>query len=299
MFKEKNMQKKGITHKLLSLSLVFTLVLSFCAFDLQCAFADDEPAQIQDTYEVDGVTYFKIDSDAFETSPVQYQLDMLRTHIPGFRFPTSYGSHFQYFDPCVGDLWLFLGAGIFREYDPYDGVYLARATALERALTGQNEPVTINGKRINASRVLKVNGAGNIQNFYSPEGAEKAVYREIFGNESLQSSKGFFQGEDNSETVLAGAAYAETDGENNSRVGVAAYFSDFKIITLFPEYKDDNYIQKKTKTVTESDKIVASNVKNLTGSNVTASQSISRSQTDTASSTVNFRALSMVQSPIP
>lgn len=281
------MQKKGIAHKLLSLSLVFTLVLSFCAFDLQCAFADDEPAPIQDTYEVDGVTYFKIDSDAFETSPAQYQLDMLRTDIPGFRFPTSYGSHFQYFAPCIGDLWLYLGAGIFREHDPYDGVYLARATALEKALTGQSEPVTIDGKRINAKRVLRVSNAGSIQNFYSPEGAEKAVYREIFGNESLQSSKGYFKGKDNSETVLAGAAYAETDGENNSRVGVAAYFSDFKIIALIPEDKDDNYIEKKTKTVTEADNIIASNVKNLTASNVTTSQSISRSQTDTVSSTVN------------
>ena len=50
---------------------MFTLVLSFCAFDLQCAFADDEPAPIQDTYEVDGVTYFKIDSDAFAGSKAE------------------------------------------------------------------------------------------------------------------------------------------------------------------------------------------------------------------------------------
>jgi len=56
---------------------------------------------------------------------------------------------------------------------------------------------------------------------------------------------------------------------------------------LLPEYKDNNYIEKKTKTVTEADNIIASNVKNLTASNVTTSQSISRSQTDTFSSTVN------------
>ena len=108
------MKKKGITHKLLSLLLVFTLVLSFCAFDVQSAFADDEPAPIEDTYEIDGVTYFKVNSDAFATSPTQYQLDMLRTKTSSFKFPNDYGSYFQYYWPCVGDFWLFMGAGLFR-----------------------------------------------------------------------------------------------------------------------------------------------------------------------------------------
>ena len=138
MVKEINMKRKGIANKLLSLSLVITLVLSFCAVDV---FAADEPAPIQDTYEVDGVTYFKFDSNAFETSPVQYQLDMLRTQTTKLRFPLSYGSHFQYYAPCVGDLWLLLGAGMFREIDPYDGVYLTRASVLEKAITGQTSPL--------------------------------------------------------------------------------------------------------------------------------------------------------------
>ena len=285
------MKKKGITHKLLSLLLVFTLVLSFCAFDVQSAFADDEPAPIEDTYEIDGVTYFKVNSDAFATSPTQYQLDMLRTKTSSFKFPNDYGSYFQYYWPCVGDFWLFMGAGLFREYDPAYAEYFARATALEKAITGVQVNETISGKTVKASRVLRSidldDYEGAIQNFYSPEGAEREVYSQIFGNASLQSDKGYFKGDSDSKTVLAGAAYAETVGENKSKVGLAVYFSDFKVISLLPEYKDNNYIQKKTKTVTESDDIIASNVKNLTGTRITASQSISRSQTDTASSTVN------------
>lgn len=285
------MKKKGITHKLLSLSLVFTMVISFCAFDVQSAFADDEPAPIQDTYEIDGVTYFKINSDAFETKPIQYQLDMLRRQTSSLKFPDSYGDPIKNYWPSVGDFWLFLGAGLFREHDHYNAVYFSRATAMEKALTGRSVSETIDGKTVKAERVLRAIQPGDfesrIQNFYSLEGAEAEVYSQIFGNASLQSSKGYFKDKSDSETVIAGAAYAEISGENNSKVGMAVYFNDFKIISLLPEDKDNNYIQKKTKTVSESDNIVASNVKNLTASNVTAGQSITRSQTDTILSTVN------------
>ncbi len=162
---------------------------------------------------------------------------------------------------------------------------------MEQALTRGSGSVTYDGVTANGRRVLRSNNLGDynkaILNYYSLADAEKAVYSEIFNNESLQSDRGFFKDDSRDQTVLVGGAYAETSGTNNSRVGMAVYFSDFQVSPLLPEDSGTNYIQSKTKNVTNEDNIVASNVKNLTPSSVTASQSISRSSTDTVSSSIS------------
>ena len=60
-------------------------VFSLSAISLS-ALAADSPDEIQDTYEIDGVTYFRVNNNQFSTYPEQYLKAMLEeqsTYLAG------------------------------------------------------------------------------------------------------------------------------------------------------------------------------------------------------------------------
>ena len=106
--------------------LAVLMVFSLMAGALQpSALAAQAPAPIQQTYEVDGVTYFDAGSKNFATDSMKFYKDLLSTRTSLLAY--EYKAHFNSaddapgvatYDQCIGDVWLRLGACMLEHLPP-------------------------------------------------------------------------------------------------------------------------------------------------------------------------------------
>ena len=236
------------------------------------AYADDqEPAAIQDTYEIDGVSYYNTGSAAFAKDKTRFYKELLGTRTDNIKLALPKIGIQDEKNCSVSDAWLLMGLAL---------------SQYKAEVTHQYEYELLGGAAIEGQYDLTYDDGGTGRR-YDPEvknslkEAEEYVLKDIHGDSSLT---GLLTDKTNKETVLVSAINGKQGRLNHT---IAAYFYNFRVSPIIPEDKGSNYV---TTTVKDSESIsssTASAIRNNTSSSVTGSQSVSTSESVSASSSIN------------
>jgi len=231
------------------------------------AYADDqEPAAIQDTYDIDGVTYYNTGSAAFATkNPARFYKELLGTR-------TAYliNNNKEW---SMSDMWLGLALGISYYNNGGSGNLLRDYTMMRGFDEGEYYEPEEEGK-VYAKRIDPVD-KGSLKD------AEDYMTEQIFGSSVVN---GCFKDQTASQPVIAASVNSRSFSLNQAAV---VYFSNFRVAPILPEDKGSNYVTTELKNETTSIDSAASSIKNDTSQQVSAKQSISSSTSVAATSSVN------------
>ena len=286
--------KKQIFRKTLCFLFIAAVILGAAVPREAAVYAADAPAQIQNIYTVNGVTYFNVGSKNFSGHKEQYLCDML-------------GSTNSVLDGAnMSDLWLHAAAGIF--YETKSGgsqeqagiAAIAAGNATEES--AENFYATRYGIKAYQSfqqaetavkNYLAKDHLKHYANFATYPGQNAVaddIYDRIKGGGALNNY------DSSVKPVLATVlTFAHRDVQSNSNTltslagklsAVAVYFSDFEIVALFPEDQGNNYVTDVTTSPDSQEKVIASNVKNKTGTTINASQELAQTHSVSAESSV-------------
>ena len=108
---------------LLSVIMVFSLTAGMTGTPV---YAANQPAAIEDTYQIDGVTYFNTGSNNFAVDKMKFFRDLLGTRSSNllsekgfFNEDWNKGEYgWEYFDQSESDLWLQLGVMLGTDLEP-------------------------------------------------------------------------------------------------------------------------------------------------------------------------------------
>ena len=230
------------------------------------AYADEqEPAAIQDTYVIDGVTYYNTGSSAFATkNPARFYKELLGTRT----------SHLKNNDKdwSLSDMWLGMCLGL--DYYTVGRSYpLIQQTGRDALAQGEyrdpDAPDNVYGKRLDPAE------------YGSLKEAEDAMTNSIFGS---SVSDGYFKEKTGSQPVVASAIMSRSFSLCEA---VVVYFSNFRVAPIMPEDKDNNYVTTVVKNETNSVDSAASAIKNDTSKEISARQSVTSSTLVSAASSIN------------
>ena len=271
---------KRTMNRLFCVVLTFVMVVGLLPVSTLAA---TDPAAIQDTYEIDGVTYFNVGSGNFGVDKVKFFKDLLGTRSDLIRQETYFNEDWsagnygwQYASLSEADLWLQLGVMLATDLRP-DGIAGKDIEMMYKAAQqGSDRYEFSSGNVYNAAR-------HDVSSHDSMKDAENWVFKQAFGGEK---SFGIFKNDTAQQPVIA-AAVSNSLNSGSQKVAVAAYFTNFRVFALMPADEGTNYVTELISDSVNSKSTVASTVKNLTASTVTGSQSISNSTTATVSSSVN------------
>ena len=245
-------------------------------------YAADEPDPINSIYEIDGVTYYDVGSANFSSYPEQYLADMLDTKS------AELGGQ------SIANQWLNVGAGI--SYVHGEGRSVLREDNLARIINSDNGSFTDNGVGYRKYNLMSFNSLDQAEDW-----VVKNVWKEAKASgwtpdeedwQRLRNEYGAFTGEDAKEpqTVFMTAFFANygfTGSFNDGfRSIVVVYFTDFEVAAILPSDEGNNYVTEILNNSEEPSEVIASNVKNLTGTNITAEQNVSHSYSAAATNTV-------------
>ena len=277
---------KGLTALLLAVVMAIACMPILGA---QKAYAADEPAAIEDTYELDGVTYFNAKSDNFAVDKVKFYRDLLGTPSSNLLSERGYFNEdwdqgdygWVYYDQSESSLWLQLGASLLTDLAP-DALYnQSRPLKLlyNAAVMGSDSYDQGNGITYQATRY-------DPEGKYSPKEAEQWVFQKTFGS---NKDFGYFTDDTLNQPTLAAAVNVQENynGQVSSSYTIAAYFTNFRVFALIPSDEGSNYVTELISDTVNSQSTTASTVKNLTASTITGSQSITNSITTSVSNSVN------------
>lgn len=230
------------------------------------AYADEqEPTPIQDTYEIDGVTYYNTGSAAFATkNPARFYKELLGTRTEYLKNNNK--------DWSMSDMWLGLALGIGYYYNPGSGL-LHNYNMLRGFDEGEYYEPEEEGK-VYGRRIDPVD-KGSLKD------AEDYMTEQIFGS---SISDGYFKDQTGDQPVIVAAVNSRSLSLNEAAV---VYFSNFRVAPILPEDKGSNYVTTELKNETSSIDDAASSIKNDTAQKVSAKQSISSSTSVSATSSVN------------
>ena len=257
---------------------VITAVMVVCAMlaaSMQTSYAADEPSAIQDIYTIDGVTYYNTGSNSFSSNANQYLKEVLGNGSSVLAW--------KEYNRSTADLWLEAAAGLMQGKGGYleDGRF-AVAIDLGACQSSQSQSYNIGNEYINISR-YPTSGMRS-DDMASLKSAEQYVYR-VAGITKDPAKTGHFKDRDEKHTVVA-AALKSYKSSSDFRVA-AVYFSNFRIVALFPEDVGNNYVTTILNETTNYSKAAASSVRNNTGTTATGSQKISNSYSASLSSSVS------------
>lgn len=277
------MVKKG--RKLFAIFLATAMIVGFVpAIGTQTAYATDEPAAIQDTYELDGATYYNVGSNNFAVDVLKFYKDLLGTRSDKITLQGEYDYDeydYKYYNQSEADLWLQTGVMTLTDLTPnalgdndkpLQGLYHA-------ALRGSYSYDQGNNISYQATRY-------DIEAKTSPKAAEEWVFQKTFGE---NKDFGYYNDNNTEQMTLAAAVNVKQNyyGTTLNTYTVAAYFSNFRVFALIPSDEGSNYETEVITDSVNSQFTTASTVKNLTASTVTGSQSVSNSITASVSNSVN------------
>ena len=258
----------------LAIMMIFSLMTGMLETS---ALAAEEPANIQDTYEIDGVTYFNVGSNNFAVESTRFFKDLIgtRTNLIGREYKDYLSGETRFADASLGDLWLQVGVGILKalglqglDYDDYSTLDMAAIKGEEH---NSETSVYFTGKRYDLA----------IAN--SLKDAEDWVYNKAYGQ---SQSYGCFRDDTLQQPTLVTCVHEKRD-YNNISFTVAAYFTNFRVFAIMPADEGSNYVTELISDSVNSQSTTASTVKNLTASAISGSQSVSNSTTATVSSSVS------------
>ena len=247
------------------------------------AFADSEPAAIQDTYEIDGVTYYNTGSNNFAVDKMKFYRDLLGGRSKPLEQKGYYDydeNEWKYFDQSEGDLWLQLGAMLLTDLTP--GGINAREIRMLYDAAQQGSSLYDEGNGITYSSTRY-----DMASQPSLKAAEEWVFKQSYG---ADRNYGYFKNDKTDQPVLVTAVTEKQNYKNtylNISHTIAAYFTNFRVFAIMPAEEGTNYVTSLIKDTVNSRSTAASTVKNLTGSTVTGSQTVSNSTVATVASSVN------------
>ena len=262
---------------LLAVLMVVSLMSGMLGTPAQAALA---PAPIQQTYVVDGVTYFDAGSTNFAIDSMKFYKDLLstRTSLLAYEYKAHHNSaddapEVATYDQCIGDVWLRLGACMVYDLPPKLHVIQDMWAMDEAAVRGTG--------RVNDSDTYYYS-AKRYDMVQQPtlKDAENWALQKAFGT---TKDFGYFK-EDTEEQPVLVTALGEYENAYGHRKALAAYFTNFQVYAMMPADEGSNYVTELVSDDINSEFTTASTVKNLTASTVTGSQTVSNSTTATVSS---------------
>ena len=247
----------------IALAVVMTLTMVPLAGSMDAYADDQEPAPIQDTYEIDGVTYYNTGSAAFATkNPARFYKELLGTRTAFLKNNNK--------DWSIADMWLGLALGISYYCYSGSGNLLHNYTMMR----GFDEGEYYEEAEVYAKRIDPVD-KGSLKD------AEDYMTEQIFGSSVVN---GCFKDQTASQPVIAASVNSRSFSLNQAAV---VYFSNFRVAPILPEDKGSNYVTTELKNETTSIDSAASSIKNDTSQQASAKQSISSSTSVAATSSVN------------
>lgn len=270
------------TQRLLALALVLAL-LAPCFGVALAADGDDKktPKPAKDEYTINGITYFKVDSDNFKDHPKQFLADMVNG-ISNDWLGTALGCLFTV-DPILTQV-------VSSEYEAKDSYMRTLWSKLDPKVKDRGLDY-IDVVRSDAVYGTSINQAidklkANINSKKPQRMATPADGKFLYGSDETRNKK---------QDVVAVACYMQdkTGPEAMAKyhpgyyAGAVLYFTDFQVVALLPDASDPgNYVYTRYTETPGPDQVYASNVKNLTLVPVTAVQTVSSGWSETATSTV-------------
>ena len=262
---------------LLAVLMVVSLMSGMLGTPAQAALA---PAPIQQTYVVDGVTYFDAGSTNFAIDSMKFYKDLLstRTSLLAYEYkvhnyPDDDVPEVATYDQCIGDLWLRLGAGMVYDLPPKLHVIQDMWAMDEAAVRGVGRVNDSDAYYYSANRYDMVQQP-------TLKDAENWALQKAFGT---TKDFGYFK-EDTEEQPVLVTALGEYENAYGHRKALAAYFTNFQVYAMMPADEGSNYVTELVSDDINSEFVTASTVKNLTASTVTGSQTVSNSTTATVTS---------------
>ena len=237
--------------------------------------AEGDPAKIKDVYEdIDGVYYYNTDTNCFSSNANQYFRELLGTGHSALAI--------NGYNRSTADLWLQIAGGLFISKDYVNDKSYGAAMDMA-ACQGSNDYVVHlgPGSSVIAQRYPMSNMTSD--DMRSLKDAEEYVYYTADIN-GRNTSTGYFKNDNKEQTVVA--AIMKTRKGSDQRVA-AVYFTNFKVVALFPEDDGKNYVTTVIKDKTVSSDAVASTVRNNTGVPATGSQTLSNSYSASLTSSVS------------
>ena len=274
-----------IAKKLTAIFLMVALILTFIpSLGNQTAYAAEEPAAIQNTYELDGVTYFDVGSKNFTSDQIKFFKDLLGYRTSVIKLQGEWDDQeydYKYYDQSEADLWLQTGVMLLTDLTPSEisNKYNCFQGLFNAAVRGSFSYDQNNGMTYTSTR-YDVDGKN------SPREAEKMVFQKTFGE---NKNFGYYKDDTTEQLTLASAVNVKEqyNGQTTNIYTVAAYFNNFRISALIPSDEGSNYVTELINDTVNSRSTTASTVKNLTATTVTGSQSVSNSISASVSNSLN------------
>ena len=276
------MKKKGNAGSRLWAKRLTALALALLTL-MSCmgtAFAEEEPktpAAALDTYELDGLTYYNVNSPNFE-SPPHYLCDLMAIKS------AELGNR------SMAQMWLETGVGMAFDAQFKDENLNAQKTEAINAM--------MNAINTQTAQQSGSYNTGYIDAFYATniESAAKKLFSStppklLNMNQVIdlfypynKNNEDELNAARKNQDVVAAFCYGYND---NCYVFVEVYFTDFQAVALMPDNSGTNYVTTTLKDEKKPERTYASNVKNMTLATVNATQNVSTSWSASVTSTVN------------
>lgn len=251
---------------------------------------DKAPAPIDREYEINGVTYFGVDSDHFATSTSLFIQDMLSAKNEKLSGKST-AALWQYLAYCIqDDHGRGTSTGKFKRQ--FDDV-LKNGLAYTTNSTGSysaNKKSGDNKYNVRSSGLIYANSMAaaavamekKIYEGYDGAGGKRGQGNSVAENDTLRNDTDT----DDVFWMVTGAYKTSGTNKKGHYQALGVLFSDFTITTILPE-DDGNFYQTSTSEPTAGSNTYASNVKNMTNVPVSAQQEISNTTSTTATSAIS------------
>ena len=271
---ERFRMKKSLLHILTAVLLALMMIPT----NIGMAYAEEAPAEIQDLYTIDGVNYYNTGSDSFDQSQYQYFKEVLGNGSGQLTWDGVQSGYKR----SMSDLWLETAAGLMYGKDYFDNGRFV--VAMDKAVCQGSNYKSFNIGNENVDTWTYAMDDMKSTDMQSLKSAEQYIYN-VAGISKSQSGTGYFKSNDKEQKVAAAAVKAMTS-DGDYRVA-AVYFTNFKVLALFPEDVGKNYVTTMEKNDTTYSNAVASTVRNNSATTVTGSQKVSNSYTASSTSSVS------------
>ncbi len=248
------------------------------------------PGAIDNEYNVNGVTYFGVDSNNFDTSTKLFIQDMLSAKNKKLGGKST-AALWQYLSYCIqDDKGRGTSTGKFKtQFDnviPNGLAYNTNSTGTYSAnkKSGDNKYNVRSSGLVYANSMAAAASAMEEQVYqgYDGAGGKRGRSGSVAKNDTLWNDTDA----DDVFWMVTGAYKTSGTNKKGHYQAIGVLFSDFKITTILPEDKG-NFYQTTTSESSPGSRTYASNVKNMTNIPVSAQQEISNTTSTTATSSVN------------
>ena len=257
----------------------------------QSAFATNEqPAEIPDNYAVDGVNYFKVNTDKFAESDFVFFENMLsaRNSCLGEHANSIINLHIKY---SSKEHWDNIGRAIWKSKDSHPGME-AVIPRLTEAVNGHYSPDDNPAEFYNSTNLQSANSMKQAEHdmlkLVSEENTDNPYAQFYPAMKKLLDYSSRYQEDTTSGPVFYYCYYAGINMLTPNPVNLmAVVFSDFKVNPILPEDKDGNYVSTTVNDVTTNQGAYASDARNNTALTAVISQNLTMTQSASVTSEVN------------